>query len=146
MKDMMNMKNIKSGAQTLGDAGLVTAFQWAKGIESIGGPLLGMQGTIAAAQIASGKVMSDKMELLFTGVGRRSFSFTFTFIPKSEKESEMVANIVHTFKKHMTPSFGSISIAGHKFTGGGRVLNIPETFDIQYMYKGSQNPWINKIS
>ena len=146
MKDMTTMSNWKSGAQTLGEAGLVTAFNWAKGIEEIGGPLLGMQGTIAAAQIASGKVMSDKMELLFTGVGRRKFSYTFTFIPKSEKESEMVANIVHTFKKHMTPEFGSISIAGKNFTGGGRVLKIPETFDIQYMYKGNENPWINKIS
>ena len=146
MKDMTTMSNWKSGAQTLGEAGLVTAFNWAKGIESIGGPLLGLQGTIAAAQIASGKVMSDKMELLFTGVGRRKFSYTFTFIPKSEKESEMVANIVHTFKKHMTPEFGSISIAGKNFTGGGRVLKIPETFDIQYMYHSKENPWLNKIS
>jgi hypothetical protein len=146
MEDMTTLANWKSGGQTLGEAGVVTAFNWAKGIESIGGPLLGMQGTIAAAQIASGKVMSDKMELLFTGVERRKFSYTFTFIPKSEKESEMVANIVHTFKKHMTPEFGSIGIAGKNFTGGGRVLNIPESFDIQYMYKGNENPWINKIS
>ena len=47
-KDML--KDWKSGAQTLGDAGLVTAFNCAKGIEQIGGPLLGMQGAIAAAQ------------------------------------------------------------------------------------------------
>jgi len=143
-------KKWKSGAQTVGDAALVTAFQWAKGIEDVGGALLGMQGTIAAGQIASGKVMSDKMELLFTGVGRRKFSYTFTFIPKSEKESEMVANIVFTFKKHMTPSFGSLSVTafGKKIssTGGGRVLNIPETFDIQYMYHSKENPWLNKIS
>jgi len=139
-------KKWASAGQKLGDAALGTAFTWAKTLESTAGPLLGLQGSLAAAQIISGKIMSDKMELLFTGVGRRTFNYTFTFIPKSEKESEMVANIVHTFKFHMTPSFGSLSILGHKFTAGGRVLNIPETFDIQYMYKGNQNPWINKIS
>jgi hypothetical protein len=139
-------KKWASAGQTLGDAAIAQTFTALKGIETVGGPILGMQGALAAGQIASGKVMSDKMELLFTGVGRRKFSYTFTFIPKSEKESEMVAKIVHTFKKHMTPSFGSIGALGMSSTAGGRILNIPETFDIQYMYKGNENPWINKIS
>jgi len=154
MKDLIGLgekegtfkKKWKAGGQMVGDAGLATAFSWAKGIETIGGPLFGLQGTMAAAQIASGKIMSDKMELLFTGVGRRKFSYTFTFIPKSEKESEMVANIVFTFKKHMTPSFGSVGFGGVSSNAGGRILNIPETFDIQYMYHSKENPWLNKIS
>jgi len=105
-------------------------------------PLLGLQGSFGAMAIQSGLVLSNKMELLFEGVGRRSFSYTFTFIPKSEAESKVVADIVFTFKKHMTPEFGTLFGKGVQ----GRVLKIPETFDIQYMYKGKENPWINKIS
>ena len=145
-EDFITNDGYKSGAQTLGAGAAVTAVNWAKGIEQVGGPLLGMQGSIAAASIASGKIMSDKMELLFTGVNRRQFSYTFTFIPKSEEESEMVANIVFTFKKYMTPSFGELNGLGVKTTAAGRILNIPETFDIQYMYHAKENPWLNKIS
>ena len=38
------------------------------------------------------------------------------------------------------------SLGKIKSTGAGRVLNIPETFDIQYMYHSKENPWLNKIS
>ena len=130
-----------AGAVT-GDAGLALAASFAKGLEATAGPLLGLQGSFGAMAIQSGLVLSNKMELLFEGVGRRSFSYTFTFIPKSEAESKVVADIVFTFKKHMTPEFGTLFGKGVQ----GRVLKIPETFDIQYMYKGKENPWINKIS
>ena len=47
----------------------------------------------------------------------------------------------------MTPSFGHISAGWSGRTSlGGRILNIPNTFDIQYMYQGKDNPWMNKIS
>ena len=28
----------------------------------------------------------------------------------------------------------------------GRFLKVPDSFDIQYMYKGTENPWIGKVS
>jgi hypothetical protein len=138
--------NVSDIGQGAGDMTTAFALQKLKEIENLGGPIFGLQGTIASAQILSGKIMTDKMELMFTGVGRRSFSYTFTFIPKSEKESQMVANIIFTFKKHMTPSFGSLSAFGSSTGVQGRILNIPETFDIQYMYHAKENPWLNKIS
>ena len=46
----------------------------------------------------------------------------------------------------MTPSFGSLSAFGSSTGVQGRILNIPETFDIQYMYHAKENPWLNKIS
>ena len=134
--------NWSAGLSATGDAGLALAASFAKGLEATAGPLVGLQGSFGAMSIQSGQVLSNKMELLFTGVERRKFSYTFTFIPKSEAESKVVADIVFTFKKHMTPEFGSLFGKGLQ----GRVLKIPETFDIQYMYKGKENPWINKIS
>ena len=44
-------------------------------------------GSAAAADIARGKVTNNRTEMKFEGIDRRSFSFDFKMIPKSEKES-----------------------------------------------------------
>ncbi len=95
-------------------------------------------GIRAQAQIAEGKIFSDKMELSFKGVNRRTFSFSFVFMPKSEKEAKTIEQIVHLFKFHAHPNY----VDGTK----GRQMTIPDTFDIQYMYQDSVNNFINKIS
>ena len=48
----------------------------------------------------------------------------------------------------MMPSVkNSMNIAGVNIkAANGRVLQIPDTFDIQYMYMGEENPYLNKIS
>ena len=133
-------------------------LQLAKTTSNTFAPILGMGGAFGLAEISQGKILSSKMELLFTGVGRRKFSFTFTFIPKSEKESKMVDEIIYTFKRHMIPDVANlISSGGATEDGGqaapeidlnsqGRILTIPDTFDISYMYSSKENPWMNKIS
>ena len=45
-------------------------------------------GAEAMMAIHQGKVITPKLELMFKGVGRRSFSYEFNFIPKSEKEAD----------------------------------------------------------
>ena len=94
-------------------------------------------GIKALAQIEMGKIMGSQMELMFEGVGRRNFSFTFIFIPKSEKESQVVDQIIKKFKYHMLPSFVGDS---------RRSMTIPDMFDIAYMHKGDENAFLNKIS
>jgi hypothetical protein len=101
-------------------------------------------GSPALAQIQSGAILGSKMEVLFEGVGRREFSFTFAFLPKSEKEAQEVEKIIYTFKKHMHPSYAN-EIMGVKLSQG-RILKIPDTFDIQYMFTGNKNEFLNKIS
>ena len=90
------------------------------------------------------------MEVLFTDVGRRNFSFSFTFIPKSEQEARVVYDIVQTFKEHMLPEYlTSIKLLGKDFgpkLGQGRILKIPDTFDIMYFYHHNENPFLNRIS
>ena len=46
-------------------------------------------------------------------------------MPKSEEEAEMVKGIVQEFKVHMLPS--------KTISESVRRLNIPNTFDIQYI-------------
>lgn len=114
-------------------------------------------GIRARAQIEAGKILSNRMELSFQGINRREFSFTFIFMPKSEQEAKIVQQIVHLFKFHAHGDFGVnqmeqqyhaeeyATVSGGD-TGMGYEMTIPDTFDIQYMYQGNQNTFLNKIS
>tara|TARA_B100000287_G_scaffold400126_1_gene419055 strand:- start:390 stop:767 length:378 start_codon:yes stop_codon:yes gene_type:complete len=76
------------------------------------------------------------MELAFKGIPKRSFTYEFTMMPKSEMEAEQVEAIVKTFKAHMLPSMT---------LGNVRRLNIPSTFDIKYYYDNGPNPHLHLI-
>jgi|LULS01.1.fsa_nt_gb hypothetical protein len=104
-----------------------------------------VQGGDALIAIERGIVITPRMELMFEGMDRRSFSYEFTFIPKSEKEAEIVEEIVKMFKIHMMPDFanGFGSAAG---VDGVREMTIPDHFNIRYMYKGEINTHLNLIS
>lgn len=141
-----DMDTAKEGGQAIAEVLGNLTLGATKATVGAAGPLLGIAGAAGALEIASGKILSKKMELLFTGVGRRKFSFTFTFIPKSEQESKIVDEIIYTFKRHMIPDFADVSVAGVGLNNQGRILNIPDTFDIQYMFHSKENPWFNKIS
>ena len=94
-------------------------------------------GSAAAADIARGKVTNNRTEMKFEGIDRRSFSFDFKMIPKSEKESNNIKNIVNLFRFHAMPEMGSFN---------GRTMIVPSTFDIKYMHKNGENNFLNKIS
>ena len=98
-------------------------------------------GAKASMQITSGKVTNNRMEMVFEGISRRSFSFSFKMMPKSESEAQNVDRIVNMFRFYMAPSFdGDI--------GTSRTMIPPATFDIEYrMVNGNrENAYLNKIS
>jgi hypothetical protein len=109
-------------------------------------------GAAAIAQISSGKIQSSKMELLFKGVGRRAFNYTFVFIPKSSNESQSVDQIIFELKKAMLPTYTSGFLTKKGSGPSDRNLTIPTTFDIEYMYTAdgdggsARNNFLNKIS
>ena len=94
-------------------------------------------GARALQQISSGKVITPRMEMMFEGVGRRSFNFDFDFIPKSAEEAKSIQKIIYTFKENMMPEYVGDS---------RREMKIPNTFDISYMYQNTENTYLNKIS
>ena len=97
-------------------------------------------GAKAIAEIQSGKVFSNRMEMVFKGVPRRSFSFQFTMMPKSEAEAASVNKICQMFRFYMAPSFEGAVDASRTFI-------VPATFDIEYrMVGGKENNYLNKIS
>ena len=134
---------LKKAASTGGEGFASVAAFAAKGAADTFAP-----GASTLAQLSAGQILGSKMELMFTDVGRRNFSFTFNFIPKSEPEAQMVYKIVQTFKEHMLPEYltdltlGKVGIP----LGAGRVLKIPDTFDIFYFYHNNENPFLNRIS
>jgi len=99
-------------------------------------------GGEAILAINTGSIITPRMELMFEGIQRRTFSFSFTFIPKSAPEAEKVEQIVKLFKKHMSSNYGSNGMGG---VDGVREMEIPDFFNIEYMYRGNRNTHLNRI-
>ena len=106
--------------------------------DTVGSPF-GMTGIRGAVEASQGIIVSDRMELLFKGIGRRSFSYTFSMLPRNKEEADEIRKIVFAFKSNMSPEF----VDGQR---SGRKLRVPNTFDIEYMYLGAANDYLNKIS
>tara|TARA_B100000519_G_scaffold22839_1_gene16161 strand:- start:2122 stop:3249 length:1128 start_codon:yes stop_codon:yes gene_type:complete len=94
-------------------------------------------GAEALSQLERGSVITPRMEMMFEGVGRRSFSYTFAFIPKSEQEALVVEDIIQHFKFYAMPKYSNSTTR--------REMDIPGTFDIEYMYRGSRNNFLNRV-
>ena len=99
---------------------------------------LGLSGTREALEISSGEIFADRMELAFKGVDRRSFQYTFKMIPKNSREADEIRKIVFAFKANMLPELTE---------GKDRdTMTTPNTFNIQYMYKGKENDYVHRVS
>ena len=98
-------------------------------------------GAKASMQISSGKVTNNRMEMVFEGISRRSFSFSFKMMPKSEQEAKNVDRIVNMFRFYMAPSFDPVNSADTS-----RTFIVPATFDIEYYYSGGANRFLNRIA
>ena len=106
---------------------------------SIVGAIPAFAGTKEASEMKSGVIMSDRMELAFKGIDKRKFEYTFKMIPKSQREAEEIRNIIFSFKSAMMPEFLGGNLSGKK-------LIVPNTFDIEYMWNGAENHFINRVS
>jgi len=106
------------------------------------GSVPGLEGADAIFAINRGSVITPRMELMFEGITRREFSFSFTFLPKSQQEAEVIKKIVHKFKYHMASNYGTGGLGG---VDGVREMEIPDFFNIRYMHQNKINPHLNLI-
>lgn len=97
-----------------------------KGAGAVSGGALSAKLRIAA---------NPKKEQAFKGVDFRTFTFDYQFFPRSQKEAEMVLNIIGAFKFHMHPEFKS---ANHF------VYIYPSEFDIMYYTNFQENRSIHR--
>ena len=125
----MSILNMDEGVKQLLAALLTTTV----------GVLPGMGGVKELYEMREGKVFSNRMEVAFTGLEKRTFNYTFKMMPRNQREAEEIRAIIFAFKRNMLPELDG------DFTKGRRLV-IPNTFDIMYMYNGQENEYLHKIS
>ncbi len=112
--------------------------------QSAGRTLAGMAQAITplnakdAVEIFTSTTENPYMEVMFDGVQNRTFNFTFKFIPRNEREQETIRNIVREFVFHRAPEF--------KSDQNNVYMLFPSEFDIEFIHRDKQNPWLFKIS
>ena len=99
----------------------------------------GIEGAKDVFFAQQGFIKAPKMELFFKGIGKRKFQYTFKMTPRNDAEMQEIRKIVQAFRLNMLPEFEDGDRASRRLT-------IPNTFDIQYMYNGSINKYLHKIS
>jgi len=87
-----------------------------------------------------GQAMNPQLQVLFRGVGFRSFQFDFVFTPYSKEETETVNKIIKSFKYASAPE-----INPNGYFSQGVFMKVPFPFKIDFLYKGKENPYVHKI-
>ena len=88
-----------------------------------------------------GRGLNPYMEVLFSGVQLRQFTYNFDFMPRNKEEQETVQKIITMFKFHSAP----------ELRGNNMFMGLPSEFDIHYMYQppvgdAYENPYYNKVA
>jgi len=104
--------------------------------------LLGAEGAVQGVNKLFGQADNPFVEVLFSGVNIRTFTYNFNFAPRNEAETDEIQQIIQLFRFHMVPELQSVN---------GRYLTLPSTFDIHYMYKaenghGYENDYYTRLS
>ena len=95
------------------------------------------KGSKALIALNRGKVLAPKMEVMFENIGKRSFSYSFTFTPSSEAEADEVQRIIQAFRFHASADYAD------EF---GFELKIPDQFEIEYYTQNNKpNGYLNRI-
>ena len=85
---------------------------------------------------STGQILQSNLELLFSNVTLRSFSFAFDFAPRNRNESEMVARIIRTIKRGMSPNKGQ---------NPAIFIKSPKIAKLAYMKGSEPHPFLNKM-
>ena len=82
-----------------------------------------------------GQVINPNLEVMFSKVGLRTFNFRWLLVPRNERESRIIKEMIWQFKKASAPELAK----------GGWFTTVPHVFRIQYKTGSQDNPWLNKI-
>lgn len=84
--------------------------------------------------LKSGKAKNPNKEVAFKEVKERSFTFEYTFVPKSPEESETIYNIIRCVRWHSHPELA-----------GSTSFNVPSEWEMQFFINGRENPWLPRL-
>ena len=92
----------------------------------LGGPLATLRKGASAAADLFGFSVNPMIEVIYRQPNLREFQFDFNFAPVSQKEADVVGDIIRQFRRHQAPEFNASSgIAGAVFLP-------PSEFDISF--------------
>jgi len=117
IKDAVKAGKPTEGQKEVGTAGAVAAAGGLLGAAAFGGLIGAGAGAIGAANVTKGigkrlgLAINPHMAVLFKGVGFKEHTFTFKFIPRTQKESEDIQELCRVFRYHMLPEYVAGSLA-----------------------------------
>jgi hypothetical protein len=131
-----SMADVAAIAGSMGSRALL------KGEEMMLGALTGkaVSGEDIVA-LSQKKVRNPYLKMLFRGVNFRTFEFVFKFAPRNEQESQIIADIIKSFRTASLPEYND----------GDNFLGYPNEVKIEYLQikpgqSGSVvNKWLNKF-
>lgn len=116
----------------------VKALAWYNGVsQSIQKASLGSNNVSAetAMGLINGKIPNPYRAVLFRGVDFRSFNFTFTLVPFTEDDCDLIDTIINQFRSHSYP----------EFSGEKMFFDYPDECEITYIWKSEANKWLNSF-
>lgn len=120
----------------LGEAGKLAVTNFLSGL---GASALKTAGSSITPEklvgVTMGQVKNPYLTALFKGVDFRTFEMRFKFSPDSEKDCEVIDNIIRTFRGSALP----------KGTQESAFLGYPDEFEIRYIWKGDENKYLHKF-
>lgn len=87
-----------------------------------------------------GFALNPQVQVLFEGIGFRNFQFDFLLTPYSQEESDTIKQIIEKFKYASAPKIDRNGVFSQ-----GLFMQIPNTFEIEFLYKGARNTNVHRI-
>lgn len=96
-------------------------------------------------EMKRGAILNPYKEVLFKGIGHRTFQFSFKFTPRNERESIIVKKIIHKFRVNAAPTYTNL---GENDRTDMAFLGYPNEFRIEFRKTGdySRNTFIPQIA
>jgi len=117
----------------------------------ISNALFGQAGINQVTSRATGQVFNQNTEFLFNGIQiRPAFQFTFDLTPRSKEESDVIKQIIRTFKYHMAPKNSAQpaargAVRRDSGTREGLFVQAPDVFKLEYRMGNQEHPFLHKF-
>lgn len=99
-----DVKGVGAAIATVLGAGAIGSLLGGN-IGAVLGAAVGGAGTVAQGVLSRANVtLNSHLAVLFDGVGFRTFTFTYRFVPRNPGESDNLRRMIYLFKKAMYPS------------------------------------------
>jgi hypothetical protein len=113
---------------------LMNEYGKAGAAQLFGEKVLGSSAVGGLLQQAAGIYINPQMQLLYKGVGLRTFQLDFIFTPKTSQEAQTAKDICDSFAYYSLPGFGA-SGSGQS----GQFLTPPQLFRISFKFLGKND-------